>query len=100
MLNLLYHFVHLVPDDDKAYEFSHSNSNTNKFSLTTAKPNAKVDSYNSWNKTFKVLTETVTLKWPDQCLTMVQYTAEISNNIGKLMFVPLTIITLSLDLSK
>ena len=36
-----------VPDDKKAYEFSCSNSNTNKLSLTMAKPKAKVDSYNS-----------------------------------------------------
>ena len=36
-----------VPDDDKAYEFSCSNNNTNKLSLTTAKPKAKVDSYTS-----------------------------------------------------
>ena len=43
-----------VPDDDnKAYKFSCSSSNTNKLSLTTAKPKAKVDSYNSWNKAFQ-----------------------------------------------
>ena len=75
-----------VPNDDKAYEFSCSNSNTNKFSLTTAKPKAKVDSYNSWNKVFRVLTEIVALKWLDQCLPMVQYAAEISDNIGKFTF--------------
>ena len=75
-----------VPDDDKAYEFSCSNSNTDKLSLTTAKPKAKVDSYNSWNKAFRVLTEIVALKWPDQCLLMVQYVAEISDNIGKFTF--------------
>ena len=77
----------LVPDDDKAYKFSCSNPNTNKLSLTMAKPKAKVDSYNSWNKAFRVLTEIVSLKWPDQCLPMVQYTAEISSNIGKFTFV-------------
>ena len=49
----------LVPDDDKAYEFSCSNSNTNKLSLTTAKPKVKVDSYNPWNKAFRVLMEIV-----------------------------------------
>ena len=76
-----------VPDDDKAYEFSCSNSNTNKLSLTTVKPKVKVDSYNSWNKAFRVLTEIVTLKWPDQCLPMVQYAAEISDNIEKFTFV-------------
>ena len=76
----------LVPDDNKAYKFSCSNSNTNKLSLTTAKPKAKVDSYNSWNKAFRVLTETVSLKWPDQCLPMVQYAAEISDHIGKFTF--------------
>ena len=37
----------LVPDNDKAYEFSCSNNNTSKLSLTTAKPKAKVDSYTS-----------------------------------------------------
>ena len=77
-----------VPDDDKAYEFSCSNSNTNKLSLTTAKPKAKVDSYNSWNKAFRVLTEIVALKWPDQCLPMVQYAAKISDNIGRFSISP------------
>ena len=76
----------LVSDDDKANEFSCLHSNTNKLSLTTAKPKAKVDSYNFWNKAFRVLTEIVALKWPDQCLPMVQYVAEISDNIGKFSF--------------
>ena len=76
----------LVPDDEKAYEFSCSNNNTNKLSLTTAKPKAKVDSYTSWNKAFWVLTEIVTLRWLDQCLPMVQYAAELCNNIGKFPF--------------
>ena len=62
------------------------NSNTNKLSLTTVKPKAKVDSYNSWNKAFRVLMEIVALKWPDQCLPMVQYAAEISDNIGRFTF--------------
>ena len=76
----------LVPDNDKAYEFSCSNNNTNKLSLTTAKPKAKVDSYTSWNKAFWVLIEMVALKWLDQCLSMVQYAAELCNNIGKFPF--------------
>ena len=75
-----------VPDDDKVYKFSCSNSNTNKLSLTTAKPKAKVDSYNSWNKAFRVLTEIVALKWPDQCLPMVQYATGISGNTRKFTF--------------
>ena len=75
-----------VPDDDKAYEFSCSNKNTNKLSLTTAKPKAKVDSYTSWNKAFRVLMEIVVLKWLDQCLPMVQYTTELCDNIGKFPF--------------
>ena len=72
-----------VPEDDKAYEFSCSNNNTNKLSLTTAKPKAKVDSYTSWNKAFRVLIEIVALKSPDQCLPIVKYAAELCNNIGK-----------------
>ena len=76
----------LVPEDDKAYEFSYSSASTNKLSLTTAKPKAKVDSYNSWNKTFRGLTEIIALKWPYQCLPMVQHAAEISDNIGKFIF--------------
>ena len=56
----------LVPDDDKAYEFLCSNSNTNKLSLTTAKPKVKVDSYNSWNKAFRVLMESVAFKMARQ----------------------------------
>ena len=52
-----------------------------------AKPKAKVDSYNSWNKAFRVLTEIVALKWLDQCLPMVQNAAEFSDNISKFTFV-------------
>ena len=76
----------LVPEDDKAYEFSCSNNNTNKLSLTTAKPKAKVDSYTSWNKAFRVLIEIVALKWLDQCFPMVQYSAELCDNTGKFTF--------------
>ena len=75
-----------VPDDDKTYEFSCFNSNTNKHSLTTAKPKAKVALYNSWNKAFRVLMEIVALKLLDQCLPMVQYVAAISDNIGRFTF--------------
>ena len=76
----------LVPDYYKAYEFSCSNNNTNKLCLTTAKPKAKVDSYTSWNKAFRVLIETVALKGLDQCLSRVQYTTELCDNIGKFPF--------------
>ena len=69
-----------VPDDNKAYVFSCSNNNTNKLSLTTAKPKAKVDSYTSWNKAFRVLIEIVALQWPDQYLPMFQYAAELLYN--------------------
>ena len=44
-INLAYLLeTQLVPEDDKAYEFSCLNNNTNRLSLTTAKPKAKVDS--------------------------------------------------------
>ena len=33
----------------------------NKLGLTTAKSKAKIDSYTSWNKAFRVLIEIVTL---------------------------------------
>ena len=86
-INLAYLLeTHPVPEDDKAYEFSCLNNNTNKLSLTTAKPKAKVDSYTSWNKAFRVLIEIVALKWPDQCLPMVQYATELCDNIGKFPF--------------
>ena len=59
-INLAYLLeTQLVPDDDKPYEFSCSNSNTNKLSLTTAKSKARVDSCNSWNKAFRVLTKSL-----------------------------------------
>ena len=69
----------LVPEDDKAYEFSCPNNNIDKLSSTTA-------SYTSWNKAFRVLIEIVALKWPDQCLPMVQYATDLCNNIGKFPF--------------
>ena len=86
-INLAYLLkTQLVPEDDKAYEFSCSNNNTHKLSLTTTKPKAKLDSYTSLNKAFRVLIDIVALKWPDQCLPMVQYAAELCNNIGKFPF--------------
>ena len=66
-----------VPKDEKSYEFACISNSTNKLSLITAKPKAKIDSYNSWNKAFRVLTEIVALQDPSQCLPMVQYAAEL-----------------------
>ena len=74
-----------VPEDVKSYKFA-CISNSTKLSLTTAKPKAKIDSYNSWNKAFRVLTEIVALQDPSQCLPMVQYAAELNDNIGKFTF--------------
>ena len=75
-----------VPGDEQSYKFACSPNSINKLSLTTAKPKAKVDSYNSWNKAFWVLTEIVALRDPSQCLPMVQYAAELNDNIGKFTF--------------
>ena len=77
----------LVPEDSKSYKFACSSSaNLNRISLTASKPRGKVDSYTVWNKTFRVYIEIVTLKWPDQCLPMVQYSADINDNAGKFLF--------------
>ena len=78
--------TNLVPEDEKSYEFACSSNSTNKLSLTTAKPKAKVDSYNSWNKAFRVLTKIVALCDPSQCLPMVQYAVELNDNTGKFTF--------------
>ena len=75
-----------MQEDKKSYEFACPSNSTNKLSLTTAKPKAKVDSYNSWNKAFRVLTKLVALHDPSQCLPMVQYAAELNDNIGKFTF--------------
>ena len=70
-----------VSEDSKSYEFSCSNSaNPNRLSLTASKP------YVAWNKAFRVYIELVVLKWPDQCLPMVQYIADINDNAGKFSF--------------
>ena len=50
-----------VPEDEKFYEFSCTSHGTNKLSLTTTKPKAKIASYNAQNKAFRVLTEIVSL---------------------------------------
>ena len=50
-----------VPEDEKSYEFACISNSTNKLSLTTANPKAKIDSYNSLNKASGVLTEIVAL---------------------------------------
>ena len=75
-----------VLEDEKSYEFACTCNSTDKLSLTTAKPKAKIDSYNSSNKAFRVLTEIVTLRDPLPCLPIVQYAAELNDNIGKFTF--------------
>ena len=59
------------PEDNWSFKFSRDVTNSNKLSFKTAKPHIKVDSFNAWNKAFRVLIEIVALKWPDQCLPMV-----------------------------
>ena len=77
----------LVPVDSKSYEFACSNSaNPNRLSLTASKPRGKVDSYVALNKAFRVYIDIVALKWPDQCLPMVQYSTDINDNAGKFLF--------------
>ena len=77
----------LVPEDSKSYKFACSNStNPNRLSLTASKPRGKVDSNAAWNKAFRVYIEIVAIKWPDQCLPMVQYSADINDNAGKFPF--------------
>ena len=62
--------ANLVPEDEKSNEFACTSNSANKLSLTTAKPKAKIESYNTWNKAFRVLTEIVVLCDPSQCLPM------------------------------
>ena len=77
----------LVSEDSKSYEFAFSNSaNPNKLSLTASKPRGKIDSYAAWNKAFRVYIEIVALKWPDECLPMVQYSMDINDNASKFPF--------------
>ena len=78
--------TNLVPEDEKSYEFACTFNSNNKLSLTTAKPKAKIESYNAWNKAFRVLREVVVLCDPSQCLPMVQYAAKLNDNIGKFTF--------------
>ena len=68
-----------VPEDSNS-------ANPNRLSLTASKPRGKVDSYAAWNKAFRVYIEIVALKWPDQCLLMVQYSADINDNVGTFPF--------------
>ena len=75
-----------MPEDQKLYEFACTSNSTSKLSLTTAKPKAKIESDNSWNKAFRVLTEIVSLHDPAQCLPVVEYAAELNDNIGKFTF--------------
>ena len=78
--------TNLVPENKKSYEFACTSHSTNKLSLTTTKPKAKIESYNAWNKAFRVLTEIVALRDPSQCLPMVHYVAELNDNIDKFTF--------------
>ena len=64
----------LVPGDSKSYEFACSNSaNPNRLSLTTSMLHG-----------IRLLE--FALKWPDQCLPMVQYSADINDDAGKFPF--------------
>ena len=61
-INLVYLLeTNLVPEDEKFYEFACTSHANNKLNLTTANPKAKIESYNAWNKAFRVLTEIVAL---------------------------------------
>ena len=60
--------TNLVPEDETLHEFACTSNSTNKLSLTTAKPEVKIESD------------------PAQCLPMVQYAAELNDNIGKFTF--------------
>ena len=40
----------LVPEEEKSYEFACSSHSFKKLSLTMAKPKAKIEMYNAWNK--------------------------------------------------
>ena len=76
-----------VPEDSKSYEFACSNStNPNRLSLTASKLRGKIDSYVAWNKAFRVYIEIVALNLLDQCLPMVQYSANINDNASKFPF--------------
>ena len=76
-----------IQPNSKLYEFACSNrANPNRLSLTASKPKGKIDSYAAWNKAFRVYIELVVLKWPDQCLPMVQYSTDINDNTGKFPF--------------
>ena len=77
----------LVPEDSKSHGFACSNSaNPNRLSLTSSKPKGKIDFYAAWNKAFRVYIELVALKWPDQCLPMIQHSADINDDTGKFPF--------------
>ena len=76
-----------VQEDFKSHELACSNSfNPNRLSLTASKPRGKTDSCAAWNKAFRVYIEIVAFKWPEQCLPMVQYSADINDNVGKFPF--------------
>ena len=75
-----------MPENEKSYKFACTSHSTNKLNLTTAKPKAKIESHNAWNKAFRVLTEIVALRDPSQYLPMLQYAVELNDNIGKFTF--------------
>ena len=73
-----------VPDK-LTYDF-YPDHDENKISFKAAKLHGKITNYTSWNKAFHILTELISVKWPEKCLDMVRYAAIISDLQDKFPF--------------
>ena len=79
--NKIWQYQYSVPDE-VTYDF-YPDHVENKISFKAAKLHGKIANYTTWNKTFHILTELISVKWPKKCLDMVRYAAIISDLPGK-----------------
>ena len=71
--------------DDVTYDFL-PDHHANKISFKPAHPQGKIFNFAALNNAFYILTELVSVKWPDNYLDMVQYAVTMPDLQGKFAF--------------
>ena len=73
------------PDKEEQLDFFPDRA-TNKISFHPTTKHQSINTFNAWNKAFRVLTKLLAIKWPQLCLPLLQYTHLINEQAGKFPF--------------
>ena len=73
------------PDEEEQFDFFPDHVNQ-RISFKLTNKHAQINSFNAWNKAFRVLIELMEAKWNNLCLPMVQYKHIINEQAGKFPF--------------